>query len=101
MLTPHRQDTNSLLLTERLNQLGINVAFKTVVGDTFDHLVNVARTAVGRADLVVFMGGLGPTKDDLTREAVAAALGIELKRDNDVVTAIYKRFAERRLQMPG
>ena len=100
MLTPYRQDTNSLFLTERLNELGISVAFKTVVGDHLDHLISVARTAIGRADVVVCMGGLGPTKDDLTREAVAAALGIELKRDNVLVTELYKRFAERRLQMP-
>jgi len=100
MLTPYRQDTNSLFLTERLNELGITVAFKTVVGDNLDHLISVARTAIGRADLSIFMGGLGPTQDDLTREAVAAALGIELKRDNDLVTELYKRFAERRLQMP-
>ena len=100
MLTPYRQDTNSLFLTERLNELGISVAFKTVVGDNLDHLISVARTAIGRADLSIFMGGLGPTQDDLTREAVAAALGIELKRDNNLVTELYKRFAERRLQMP-
>src|ERR1700757_1461792 len=101
MLTPYRQDTNSLFLTERLNELGISVAFKSVVGDNLEHLTSAARVAVGRADLIIFMGGLGPTKDDLTREAVAAALGIELKRDNDLVTELYKRFAERRLQMPG
>ncbi len=100
MLTPYRQDTNSLFLTERLNELGISVAFKTVVGDNLEHLTSVARTAIGRADLVIFMGGLGSTKDDLTREAAAAALGIELKRDNTLVTELYKRFAERRLQMP-
>ena len=46
------------------------------------------------------MGGLGPTEDDLTRERVADALGIELKRDHEIVTAMYKRFAERRIQMP-
>ncbi len=100
MLTPFRQDTNSLFLTERLNELGISVAFKTVVGDSLDHLTSAARTAISRTDLAIFMGGLGPTKDDLTREAVSAALGVELKRDHAVVTEIYKRFAERRLQMP-
>jgi nicotinamide-nucleotide amidase len=100
MLTPHRQDTNSLFLTERLNELGISVVFKTVVGDNLEHLTSAARVAVSRSDLAIFMGGLGPTKDDLTREAVAAALGIELKRDNNLVTELYKRFAERRLQMP-
>ena len=100
MLTPYRQDTNSLYLTERLNELGISVAFKTIVGDNLDHLVSTARTAISRSDLTIFMGGLGPTKDDLTREAVAATLGIELKRDHNLVTEMYKRFAERRLQMP-
>ncbi len=100
MLTPYRQDTNSLFLTERLNELGISVAFKSVVGDNLDHLISAARTALARADLVIFMGGLGPTQDDLTREAVAAALGIELKRDHNLLAEMYKRFAERRLQMP-
>jgi nicotinamide-nucleotide amidase len=100
MLTPSRQDTNSLFLTKRLNELGISVAFKTVVGDHRDNLISVARTAIGRADISIFMGGLGPTEDDLTREAVSDALGVELKRDHEIVTAMYKRFAERRLQMP-
>ncbi len=100
MLTPYRQDSNSLFLTGRLNELGISVAFKTVVGDNGDHLTAVARTAIGRADIAIFMGGLGPTQDDLTRESVAAALGISLKRDHAIVTALYKRFAERRIQMP-
>jgi len=73
LLTPFRQDTNSLYLTEHLNQLGVEVVFKTIVGDTRARLVQVAKTALGRADLLIFMGGLGPTEDDLTREAVAAA----------------------------
>jgi nicotinamide-nucleotide amidase len=101
MLTPYRQDSNSLFLTGRLNDLGISVAFKTVVGDNRDHLTAVARTAIGRADIAIFMGGLGPTQDDLTRESVAAALGISLKRDHAIVTEMYKRFAERRIHMPG
>src|SRR5208337_2595043 len=100
MLTASRQDTNSLFLTGRLNELGISVAFKTVVGDNREHLTSAARTAISRADIIIFMGGLGPTEDDLTRECVAAALGVELKRDHAIVTAMYKRFAERRIQMP-
>ncbi len=100
MLTPFRQDTNSLFLTQQLNELGVAVAFKTIVGDNFDHLVGVARQALGRSDIVIFTGGLGPTEDDLTRECVAAALGVELKRDHDMVAAMYKRFAERRIPMP-
>jgi nicotinamide-nucleotide amidase len=100
LLTPFRQDTNSLYLTEHLNQLGVEVAFKTVVGDTRAHLVQVAKTALGRADIVIFMGGLGPTEDDLTREAVAAALGLELRRDAELVAALYARFAALRRKMP-
>jgi nicotinamide-nucleotide amidase len=100
MLTPFRQDTNSLWLTERLNELGVQVAFKTIVGDNLEHLTGAARAAVGRADIVVFSGGLGPTEDDLTREAVGAALGLELKRDNEILTELYKRAAARRIPMP-
>ena len=100
LLTPYRQDTNSLFLTDRLNELGVEVRFKTVVGDSRGDLVSVARAAIARAEIVIFMGGLGPTEDDLTRECVAEALGIEIHRDPDVITALYKRFAERRLPMP-
>jgi nicotinamide-nucleotide amidase len=100
LLTPYRQDTNSLFLTERLNELGVEVRFKTVVGDSRTDLIAVAQNALGRADIVIFMGGLGPTEDDLTREAVAAALGIELYRDPEIITELYKRFAERRMKMP-
>jgi len=100
LLTPYRQDTNSLYLTEHLNQLGVEVAFKTVVGDKRAHLVQVAKTALGRADLLIFMGGLGPTEDDLTREAVAAALRLDLSRDPDLVAALYARFAALRRKMP-
>jgi len=100
LLTPFRQDTNSLYLTGQLNQLGVEVGFKTVVGDRREHLAEAARIALGRADLAIFMGGLGPTEDDLTREAVAAALGRELKRDPDLVAQLYARFASRRMKMP-
>jgi nicotinamide-nucleotide amidase len=100
MLTPFRQDTNSLYLTGQLNELGVSVAFKTVVGDHLLQLTSVARTAIERSDIVIFMGGLGPTEDDLTRECVAEALGVELRRDHDLVAAMYKRFAERRISMP-
>jgi len=100
MLTPFRQDTNSLYLTEKLNEIGINVAFKTIVGDTRQHLISAARAAFERSDLILFMGGLGPTEDDLTRESVADALGVELRRNHDLVAAMYKRFAERRISMP-
>jgi len=100
LLTPYRQDTNSLFLTEKLNQLGVEVRFKSVVGDRREDLTSNARIALSRSDIVIFMGGLGPTEDDLTREAVADALGVELKKNPDIVAALYKRFAERRIKMP-
>ena len=100
MLTPFRQDTNSLYLTDGLNDLGVSVAFKTIIGDNLAQLTAAIRTAISRADIVLFSGGLGPTEDDLTREAVAAALNLELHRDNDIVTDLYKRYAARKLVMP-
>jgi nicotinamide-nucleotide amidase len=100
MLTPFRQDTNSLYLTSKLNELGVQVAFKTIVGDNLEHLTGAARAAIARTDIVVFSGGLGPTEDDLTREAVGAALGLRLRRDNDILAGMYKRFASRRMAMP-
>src|SRR6185312_10804480 len=89
-----------LYLTARLNELGVQVAFKTIVGDDLAHLTDAAKVAIGRADVVIFSGGLGPTEDDLTREGVAAALGLRLRRNNDVLAAMYKRFAARRVTMP-
>jgi len=99
LLTPFRQDTNSLYLTERLNDLGVVVAFKTIVGDRRKDLTNAIRTALGRVDIIITMGGLGPTEDDLTREAWADALGIALKRDADIVGQLYVRAAQRRWQL--
>jgi nicotinamide-nucleotide amidase len=99
LLTPYRQDTNSLFLTERLLSLGVNVVFKTIVGDRLEHLTNAVRIALSRADIVITMGGLGPTEDDLTRQAVAEALGIRLRRNPEIVGALYARFASRRVTM--
>ncbi|MBZ5570749.1 MAG: competence/damage-inducible protein A [Acidobacteriia bacterium] len=99
MLTPFRQDTNSLYLTEKLNLLGVEVIFKTIVGDSLAHLTQAASLALSRADIAIFMGGLGPTEDDLTREAVAEALGLELRRDPEVVAWLEQRFAARGWKM--
>jgi nicotinamide-nucleotide amidase len=100
MLTPFRQDTDSLYLTEKLNELGVTVAFKTVVGDRRKDLVNAIRSALGRTDIVILTGGLGPTEDDLTRESVAEALSLKLKRDASQVAAIHARAAAWRITMP-
>jgi nicotinamide-nucleotide amidase len=95
LLTPFRQDTNSLYLTEKLNEMGVEVIFKTIVGDHRERLTEAAHLALLRADIAIFMGGLGPTEDDLTREAVAEALGVELHRDPSIITGIERRFAAR------
>jgi competence/damage-inducible protein CinA-like protein len=99
LLTPFHTDTNSLYLTEQLNQLGIEVAFKSVVGDNLRRLVATAQHALFRSDIVLFTGGLGPTEDDLTREAVAEALGLALRRDPEIVKLLEERFASRGWKM--
>jgi len=99
LLTPYRMDTNSLYLTEQLNLLGVDVIFKSVVGDDLRRLVAAAQHGLFRSDILIFSGGLGPTADDLTREAVAEALGAKLKRDPDVLRNIEQRFASRGWKM--
>ena len=95
LLTPHRQDTNSLYLTEKLNELGIEVRFKSIVGDSLEDLTAAAKCAMRRSDIIIFIGGLGPTEDDLTREAVADALGLKLQRDPAIIAKLEERFAKR------
>jgi len=99
MLTPFRQDTNSLYLTEKLNEIGVTVAFKTIVGDRRKDLVSSIKTALTRSDIVILMGGLGPTEDDLTREAVGEALELALRRDAAQVAALHVRAATWRMPM--
>lgn len=99
LLTPFRMDTNSLYLTEQLNQLGVPVIFKGVVGDNLAQLVAAAQHALFHSEILVFSGGLGPTEDDLTREAVAEALGLPLRRDDEILAAIERRFAARGWKM--
>ncbi len=99
LLTPFRMDTNSLYLTEQINQLGVEVVFKCVVGDDLRRLVAAAQHALFRSEIVIFTGGLGPTEDDLTREAVAEALGVSLRRDEEVLAGIEQRFALRGWKM--
>jgi nicotinamide-nucleotide amidase len=93
LLTPFRADTNSLYLTEQLNNLGVEVIFKSIVGDDLRNLTAAAQHALFRSEIVIFSGGLGPTEDDLTREAVAEALGLPLRRDEAVLAHIEERFA--------
>lgn len=99
LLTPYRMDTNSLYLTEQLNQLGVEVIFKSIVGDDLRRLVATAQHGLFRSDIVIFSGGLGPTEDDLTREAVAEALGVKLLRDAEILQRLEERFAARGWKM--
>jgi nicotinamide-nucleotide amidase len=99
LLTPFRTDTNSLYLTEQLNRLGIDVIFKSIVGDNLHQLVAAAEHALFRSEIVIFSGGLGPTEDDLTREAVAEALGVGLRRDPELLRMLEERFAARGWKM--
>ena len=95
-----RLDTNSLFLSERLASLGIELANKTVVGDDRERLAGIFRHALNRADLVVLTGGLGPTDDDVTRDAVASVLELPMIEDPSIVERIERRFARRGMRMP-
>jgi nicotinamide-nucleotide amidase len=99
LLTPHRQDTNSLYLTEKLNELGVEVRFKCIVGDDAEGLTAAVKLAMRRSDIIIFSGGLGPTEDDLTRESVADALGLKLQRDPAIIAQLEERFAKRGIKM--
>ena len=93
LLTPLRSDTNALWLTERLLEAGIEVGARTTVADDAALLESAFRAALSRADVVLATGGLGPTEDDLTREAAAAALGRGLQRKVELVEQLKARFA--------
>ena len=101
LLTPHRHDTNSLYLTGKLNLLGIEVRFKTVVGDDAGRLASVFRTALDRSELVLLMGGLGPTEDDVNREVVANVLGLTLREVPEIIERIAARYARTGRRMPA
>ena len=96
MLTPFRVDTNSLFITERLNAIGYDVRLKAVVGRRCRRAGRGgARAAMVWADLIVITGGLGPTEDDITRDAVARVLDMPLEVDEAIVDRIRDRFARR------
>jgi nicotinamide-nucleotide amidase len=92
LLTPQRLDTNSLYLTDQLNALGVEVVRKTVVGDERERLVDSILGAAARSGIIVLTGGLGPTEDDLTRDAVAQAFGRTLEFDQSICDLIEERF---------
>jgi competence/damage-inducible protein CinA-like protein len=93
LLTPLRSETNAVYLTGQLLQAGVDVGARVTVADDPALLESAFRSALGRADIVIATGGLGPTEDDLTREAAAAALGRGLRRDPGLLDGLRARFA--------
>jgi nicotinamide-nucleotide amidase len=100
LLGTTRVDTNSLFISDQLRRLGIELTAKSVVGDDRARLGEVFGGALRRADLVILTGGLGPTDDDLTRESIADALGLELIEDPAITARIRQRFEARGMPMP-
>jgi nicotinamide-nucleotide amidase len=100
LLSPLRQDTNSLWLTARLEEVGIGVARKAIVSDELPEIVAELDVAAREAAYVFTTGGLGPTADDRTVEALARWLGVPLRRNADFVATIRERFERRGIRMP-
>jgi len=92
LLTPHKTDSNSLWLTEQLNNIGVEVMLKTIVGDDASRLEEAMRDALKRSDIVITTGGLGPTEDDITRRVAAAAVGRELIYKDELEADLRERF---------
>ncbi|MDQ4122331.1 MAG: competence/damage-inducible protein A [Acidobacteriota bacterium] len=100
LLTPERSDTNSLWLTEKLNEIGIQVCLKTVVGDDAERLEEAIKDAFRRSSVVVTTGGLGPTEDDITRAVAAKAVGRELIFQQEILDEISRKFERWGRKMP-
>jgi nicotinamide-nucleotide amidase len=100
LLTPERTDTNGLWLTERLNEIGVEVKLKTIVGDDEARLEETIRDALKRSDIVITTGGLGPTEDDVTRQVSARAIGRELVYHTDIEEHLRERFKNWGREMP-
>ncbi|MCB0976064.1 MAG: competence/damage-inducible protein A [Acidimicrobiales bacterium] len=93
-------DTNSAYIGEQLALAGIDSHFQTKVGDNLDRMVSALRIALDRSDAVIVCGGLGPTQDDITREAIAQVMGVDLELDDDVAAHIESIFSSRGRRMP-
>ncbi len=94
-------DTNSSWIGQELAAVGLDSYFQTKVGDNLDRMVSVIELALRRSDAVICTGGLGPTQDDITRDAIAAVMGVELELDEELVTKIESMFALRGRDMPA
>ena len=100
LLTPHKIDTNSLYVTQVLDDLGIAVAFKAIAGDSRADLRRLIGHALTHHRVLVLTGGLGPTDDDITRDVVAGFLGLPMTEDAGIIRALKERFAARGWTMP-
>lgn len=99
LLSPGRVETNSIYLTEKLSAIGVPVAFRGIVGDGEGEIASAIQHALGRSEILLVSGGLGPTADDRTRDAAARALGIPMRLDESVLSALVERFAKRGIEM--
>jgi competence/damage-inducible protein CinA-like protein len=99
LLTPSRLDTNSLYLTQELNDLGVELVTKSVIGDDCERLASGIRQALSRSEILIISGGLGPTEDDVTREAAALALDRRLVFHPEIAEALEQRFAQANRKM--
>ena len=100
LLTPERTDTNGLWITQRLNEIGVEVKLKTIVGDDEARLEETIRDALKRSDIVITTGGLGPTEDDVTRQVSARAIGRKLVYHTEIEEHLRKRFKNWGREMP-
>jgi len=95
LLLGHLTDTNAPYICQRLALAGIDVRYRTTVGDNEDRIADVVRGALERSEAVITCGGLGPTPDDITREAIAAVMGVSLRRDVEMADQIRRMFEQR------
>ena len=101
LLTPRFKDTNSLYLTDQLNTIGIPVVLKTIVGDDERHLEDAVRHSLSHTPILITIGGLGPTEDDVTRKVVARVLQRQLVLNDEVLAKLQRRFKSRGVEMPA
>lgn len=99
LLTPSRVETNSLFITKKLNEFGLKVMRKFVVGDREEEIVGALVSALKGSEIVIVTGGLGPTHDDITREIVAKALGRGMARDSSILEGLRRRYQKIDLEM--
>ena len=101
LLTPQFKDTNSLYLTDKLNTIGIPVVMKTIVGDDEHYLEQAVRGCLARTPILITIGGLGPTEDDVTRKVVARVLQRQLVLSEEILEKLQRRFKARGVEMPA